>query len=158
RSARSGAWRFLSRERRARAGRGHFASLNRDQTVVHFVWIFEQTALRRARGARAVAVVCSAMTRAHEEPGLRKPTNATAKVRAVDGEDLESLAFDAPHPACRVHGLPVSRHNERIPERSQSGFAFRELTDWPERYPVEVAVRASARDRGQQKSADRHGE
>ncbi len=84
----------FQRHRGRRARRGQFAGLNRDQAVFNFVWIFEKPALRRAGGARAVAVVCAAVAWAHEEPGLRKPANRTSEVRAVHGEDLELIASD----------------------------------------------------------------
>src|ERR1700739_3749548 len=80
--ARSGALPFLSgfdlNKTRPRSRRRHFAGLNRNQPVLHFVRIFEQTALRRTRRARAVAVICTTMARAHEEAGLRKPAKWTA--------------------------------------------------------------------------------
>jgi hypothetical protein len=94
------------------------------------------------------------MTRAHKKTGLREPADRTAQVRAVDGEHLELIAFDVPDPARSIHGLAVSRHNKRISEFSQPGFAFRELTDWAQRDPVEITVRTPACNRGKQESSD----
>ena len=67
--------------------------------VLDLVVVLEEAARRRAGGARAVRVVGAAVAGAHEEPRLREPAHRAAEVRAVDGEDLELLAGDAPHPA-----------------------------------------------------------
>src|SRR5271168_1932698 len=81
--------------RRAR----HFARVNGDQTVLHFGRIFKEAALRRTRSARAVAVISSAVARAHEQAGLREPAHRTPQVRTVDSKYLELVASNAPHPA-----------------------------------------------------------
>src|SRR5262249_54997208 len=105
RSGRSGAWPLPFRAGRGRPRRGQLAALNRNQPVLDLVRIFEQAALRRTRGTRAVAVICSAMARAHEQTRLGKPANRTAEVRAVHGEDLEFITLDTPDPACGIHRL-----------------------------------------------------
>src|SRR5207253_1845111 len=106
-----------------------FASLNRNHTVLHLVRILEQPAFRRARSARTVAIVRSAVAGAHEQAGLRKPTHRAAQVRAIDGKNLELFAFDAPHPARCFRSLAVGRRHVGIPESSQARLAFWELAD-----------------------------
>ena len=84
------------------------------------------------------------MARAHEEARLREPSNRAAEVRAVHRKHLELLAFDAPHPARGVRRLAVGRRHERIAERRQPRFAFRELADATERHPRGVGVLPTA--------------
>ena len=120
---------FVSEKSGACSRSGQFAGLNGDQTVLNFVRILEQPAFRWTRRARAVAVVRSAVARAHEQTGLRKPADRAAEVRAVDGKNLELLAFDAAHPARCVHGLAVGRHHVGISKCGQARLAFGEFAD-----------------------------
>ena len=50
-------------------------------------------------------------------------------MRAIDGENLELLACDAPYPTCRVCRLAVRWRHIRIPKRSETRLSFRELAD-----------------------------
>src|ERR1700690_1255084 len=77
---------------------------------------------------------------------------------AVDGEDLELLACNMPHPAGSVHGLTIGGHYVRIAKISQPRLALRKLVNATERDPREIAVRAAARNRGKQKANYRYGD
>jgi hypothetical protein len=76
---------------------------------------------------------------------------------AVDGEDLELLTCNTPHPAGSVHGLTIGGHYVRIAKSSQPRLALRKLVNATERDPREIAVRAPARNRGKQKANYRYG-
>src|SRR5260370_135590 len=115
-----------------------------------------QPAFRRARSARTVAIVRSAVARAHEQAGLRKPTHGAAQVRAIDGKNLELLSFDAPHPARCVHGLAVGRRHVGISKRGEARLTLWELADVAERHPGKVGTCAPLRNRGKKKSNDRY--
>src|SRR5262249_1226636 len=98
-----------------RAGEGgKLAAADPELALADLVLVLEEPARRRSRGARAVLVVDAAMTGAHEELGLREPAHGTAEVRAVDGEDLEALPVDAPHPACDFGGGAVPLDAKRV--------------------------------------------
>ena len=86
----------------ALAGSRHFAGLDEQFSILNFVVVLEQSALRRSGGARAVLVIGAAVAGTHEEVRLREPANRTSQVRAVDGEDLESLVVNISDPACDV--------------------------------------------------------
>ena len=61
--------------------------------IFHFVAVFESP--RRADRKRASRpIISAAMTRAHEQAGLRKPADRASEMRAIDREDLELLAVD----------------------------------------------------------------
>src|SRR6266404_6876393 len=136
---------FLSQERRSRGSRRRqFTRLNSDETVFDFVRIFEQPALRRTGGTRAVAVIRAAVARAHEQTRLRKPTDGAAQVSAIDRENLELFAGDAPDPARRVYSGAVRGSHVGISKRCQPRFAFRKFGDGSNRHPRKVGVRASA--------------
>src|SRR5258708_6962313 len=75
---------------------------------------------------------------------------------AVDGEDLELLTCNTPHPAGSVHGLTIGGHYVRIAKSRQPRLALRKLVNATERDPREIAVRAPARNRGKQKANYRH--
>src|ERR1700675_1849279 len=77
---------------------------------------------------------------------------------AVDGEDLELLTCNTPHPAGSVHGLTIGGHYVRIAKSSQPRLALRKLVNATERDPREIAVRAPARNRGKQKANYRYGQ
>jgi hypothetical protein len=49
-------------------GGGHLARLDQQIPLLHLVAVFEQAALRRSGGARAVRIVDAAVARAHEQP------------------------------------------------------------------------------------------
>src|ERR1700756_4849134 len=150
---------FLSQERRSRGSRRRqFTRLNSDETVFDFVRIFEQPALRRTGGTRAVAVIRSAVAWAHEQTGLRKPADWAAQVRAIDRENLELIAGDAPDPARRVYCLAIRRSHVGISKCRQPRLPFRKLADRSKRHPGEVGVRASASNRGQKEAHERYGQ
>src|SRR3954453_12647332 len=76
----------------------------------------------------------------------------------VNGEDLELLTCNTPHPAGGVHGLTIGGHYVRIAKSSQPRLALRKLVNATERDPREIAVRAPSRDRGKQEANYRHGQ
>src|SRR5262249_58353503 len=119
----------------AQSGSRQLAGLDGDEPVLNFVRIFEKPAFRRTGCTRAVAVISSAMTRAHEQTGLREPAHRTAQMRTVDCKNLELISFNPPHPACRVHRLAIGRHYVGIPERSQAALACRKIVKTPEGAP-----------------------
>jgi hypothetical protein len=67
------------------------------------------------------------MTWTQKQPGLRKPANRTAKVRAVDGENLESITLDVSDPARGVRGFAIGWIYMRIPESCESRLSFWKL-------------------------------
>src|SRR5216683_4858363 len=97
------------------------------------------------------------MTRAHEQTGLRKPSDWAAQMRTVNGKNLELIALNPPHPAGRVHRLAIGRHHVRIPEGGQPRLAFWKFADMTERDPRQVSTGASPRNRRQKKPYDRQG-
>src|SRR5215472_9298001 len=94
------------------------------------------------------------MTRAHEQAGLRKPAHRAAQMRTVNCKDLELIARNPPHPACRVYRLAVARHDIRIAESSQPRLAFGKFADATEGHPRKVGVAAATRYRRKQISHD----
>src|SRR4029077_606874 len=151
-----GAWRFLSNKGRACSRCGQLTGLDGDKTVLHFMGVFKKPALRGTRGPRAIAVVRAAVTWAHKQAGLRKPSNRTTEVRAVDRENLELISGDASHPAGCVYRLAVGRHRVRIPKGGQSRFAFRKFVDAAKSYPRKIGVRTAACNGRKQEAHDRH--
>src|SRR5262249_41107103 len=137
---------------------GQLAGLNCDQTVLNLIGIFEQTTLRRPRGARAIAIVRAAVAWTHEQTRLWEPADGAAEMRAVDCENLKLLAGDTPHPAGGVHGLAVGWHHVGILKCSQPGFTLRKFTDFADRHPGEVGAVAAACDRREQILDDRNCE
>src|SRR4029077_2176473 len=98
------------------------------------------------------------MTRTHKQLGLRKPSNRTTKMGAVDGENLELFTFNPSDPACRVHGLAIARHHIGISKSGQTSLSLRKFVNPTERHPRQVISCASARNGGKKKSYDRYGE
>src|SRR5215470_10882731 len=94
--------------------------------LADLVLVLEEPARRRPRGARAVLVVDAAVTGAHEELGLREPAHGAAQMRAVDGEDLEALPVDAPHPARDLGRVAVPLHAERVLVMGEPGLSHGE--------------------------------
>ena len=78
-------------------------------------------------------------------------------MRAINGENLKLLCFDAPYPTCGVCGLAVRWHHIRIAKRGEARLSFRELADGTQRYPGDVPVRASTENRRQEESNNRNG-
>src|SRR3954453_14126834 len=76
----------------------------------------------------------------------------------VNGEDLELLTCNTPHPAGGVHGLTIGGHYVRIAKSSQPRLALRKLVNATERDPREITVRAPVRNRGKQKANHRYGD
>src|SRR5260370_24218024 len=132
RSALSGACWFLSSERGARSRCGQFTRLNGDETVLHLVRILEQAALWWPRSTRSILIISPTMTRAHKQAGLLKPSNRPTEVRAVNRKNLELLAFDGPHLACRGRLLAIVGGHLGIPEGTQTRLAFWEFAHRPE--------------------------
>src|ERR1700722_16936910 len=97
------------------------------------------------------------MARTHEQTRLRKPTDRTAEVRAVDGEDLELLPCNVPHPAGSVGGCSVGGRHVWIAKRGQPRFALWKIADLPELNPRKISIVAAPRDRREEESNDRHG-
>src|SRR5215831_3909769 len=77
------------------------------------------------------------MTWTHEQSGLRKPTHGATQVRAVDGEDLEFLGRNPPHPARNIAGVAIPWAYKRIAIGRESCFAFRKLVERTQFYPGE---------------------
>ena len=137
--------------------RGHLAGVIMRLPDDDLVVVLEEAALGRAGGARSVFVVSAAVAGAQEELGLREPAHRAAKMRAVDGEDLEVVAGDVANPAGNVAGLAVPGGGHGIAEVDEAGFAFGEIA---ERAEVDPGVFAGALfQRGAEEIADdRHGE
>ena len=93
------------------------------------VGVFEEAALRRAGGARAVLVVGAAVAGTEEKLRLREPAHRASEMSAVDGEDLKSVAGDAANPAGNFAGLPIPWGGHGIAEVGQAGFALRKIAD-----------------------------
>src|SRR5262249_56270885 len=107
----------------------------------NLVAVLEKTPRRRTRGAAAIGVVCAAVTWAHEQSRLRIPPDRAAKMRAIDGEDLQFVGRDPPHPTRDVPGVAVPGAHKGGTISRQPGFAFRELRHSPWRYPRQFLLR-----------------
>jgi hypothetical protein len=79
------------------------------------------------------------MARAHEQFRLRKPVDGASHVRAIDGEDLELIVLDMPHPARKIARLAVGWSAIRIAILRQPGFSRRKSLKIPHWNPVVVA-------------------
>src|SRR5215510_8870981 len=108
---------------------GELAAADPELPLADLVLVLEEPARRRSRGARTVLVVDAAVTRTHEELGLREPPHGTAEMRAVDGEDLEALRVDAPHPARNLGGVAVPLNAERVLVLGEPGLSDGEAVD-----------------------------
>src|SRR5262249_17993373 len=110
--------------------------------------IFDKPALRWARGAPAVAVVHSAVTRTHEQTRLREPANRTPQMHAVDGKNLKLIAFRVPYPASRVRRLAIGWRHIWVPKGGQPSLPLRKFTNGTQWHPGEIGIRAPARNCG----------
>jgi hypothetical protein len=77
-------------------------------------------------------------------------------VRAIDGEDLESLSVQVSYPARNIRCLAIPRVDNGIPIHSQPGLACWELFQPAHRKPVLIAWLSPASYRGEQVPQDRH--
>ena len=118
------------------AGGWQLSGVNREHSVFDFVRIFEEPALRRSRRARAIAVVCAAVTRTHEQAGLREPADGAAEMCAVDGKHLKLIARDAAHPARCVYSLSIGWHDQGIAKSSHPRLSLRKVADISEAAPT----------------------
>src|SRR5215467_8060892 len=152
----SGAWRRPSVESGTASRCGQLTGLNNDLAFLNLPRIFNKPALRRSRCARAVAVVDAAVTRTHEQTGLREPANRASQMHAVDGKHLKFIGSDIPHPTSRVRCLAIGWRYIWIPKGGEPCLAFRKLADSTQWHPGEIGVPAAARNRGEKKSHDGH--
>ena len=98
--------------------------------VMHAPSTAEEAARRRPRGAVAVGVVRAAMTRTHEQAGLREPRHRAAQVGAIDGEHQKLRCVLLVHTKIadvdpRQSGHPVPRLAEWVVKRRQPRFVDR---------------------------------
>src|SRR5499433_3230771 len=105
---------------------GKLAATDPELALADLVLVLEEPARRRSRGARAVLVVDAAVTGTHEELGLREPPHGATQMCAIDGEDLEALRVDAPHPARDLGGVAVPLDAERVLVLGEPGLSHRE--------------------------------
>src|SRR5262249_35875339 len=103
--------------------------------VLDLVLVLIERPRRRSGGVGAVGVEHAAVTRAHEDTGALEPAHRTSEVRAVDREDLELVARDAPHPARDVRSVAIPGAGERIAVGGQPGLVLREVRQGSERDP-----------------------
>ena len=133
------------------------AGVDHELAVDDGVLILEQTALRRAGCARAIFVVGAAVAGAHEEVRLWEPAHRTAKVRAVDGEDLKLIALHMANPARDVGGHAVVRSDDGIAVVDETRLTFGEVADGAKRYPrLELLI--ALKSRAEQVAKNRDGE
>src|SRR5260370_21646821 len=90
----------------------HLAGFNQEHSARNPVFVLKQSSLRRTGRAGAVLVVRTAMAWAHEQPRLRKPTNGTSEVRAINRKHLEGFPIDISNPACEVCSRSVGRGDD----------------------------------------------
>src|SRR5262249_8225928 len=107
--------------------RGELSAQHHQLPVLDLVLVLVERARRRSGGVVAVCVEHAAVTRAHEETGALEPAHGTSEVRAVDREDLELVARDAPHPARDVRGVTVPRAGEWIAVAGEPGLVLGEV-------------------------------
>src|SRR5215831_15495591 len=79
-------------------------------------------------------------------------------MRAVDRKDLELVARDATHPACRVYGLAIGGHRIRILKSSKTRLSLRELANLAKRHPGAIGSVPSAADRREKVLHNRYGQ
>src|SRR5262249_26480802 len=91
--------------------------------IADLVLVFEQSARRRARGARAVLVVRAAVAGAHEQARLLEPAHRASEMRAIHREDLIPVTVDVAHPARDLRRRAVPRDADRILVRGQTRLA-----------------------------------
>src|SRR5262249_22566585 len=146
---RSGAWRCPSVESGIPPRCRQLTGMNTGLAVFNFPRIFDKPALRRARGARTIAVVHSAVARTHEQTRLREPANGTSQVHAVDRKNLKLIASDVPHPASRVRRLAISRRHIWVPKGREPRLAFGKIANGSQWHPGEIGIRAPPRNCGE---------
>src|SRR5262249_44347389 len=115
--------------------RGELPAQHQQLPVLDLVLVLIERTRRRSGGVVAVRVEHAAVTRAHEQTGALEPAHRTPEVRAVDREDLELVARDAPHPARDVRGVAVPGAGERIAVGRQPGLVLGEIGHRTERDP-----------------------
>src|SRR5215831_21262830 len=155
-SLRSGAWRCPSLKSGTPSRCGQLTGLNNDLAFLNLPRIFDEPALRRARGARTVAVVHSAVARTHKQTRLREPANRTSQMHAVDGKNLKLTAFAVPHPASRVRRLAISWRHIWIPKGGKPRLAFGKIANGFQWHLGEIGISSPARNRREKKSYDGH--
>src|SRR5438309_10534036 len=80
--SRSGARRLLRGDGSDAPGRGDLTRPDEEISRFDLVGIFEQAAVRRPGGARAVRIVGVTVTRAHAQVRLREPTDGAPQARS----------------------------------------------------------------------------
>ena len=98
------------------------------------------------------------MTWAHKQARLWEPANRTSEVRAVDREDLEVLPVHIANPARDIRSISIGGIHDGIAISGEASLAGRELFEVAEWNPRLVAALASARNRREKITNDRHGE
>ena len=77
---------------------------------------------------------------------MREPAHRTAKVRAVDGEDLKLVALHMANPARDVGGHAVVRSDDGIAVVDETRLTFGEVADGAKRYPrLELLIALKSR-------------
>src|SRR2546426_24624 len=117
------------------------------------VLVLEESPGRRSGSARAVLVVRTAVTGAHEQPRLREPSHRAAEVRAVDREYLELVAADTTHPARDLRRRPIPGHTERVVVRRQARLPLGEGRD---RAELDPCLPGASADRSEDVADDRN--
>src|SRR5262249_10834975 len=119
--------------------RRQLACQDHEPAVLDLIGIAEQPPRGRAGGESTVSVVSAAVTRAHEELGLREPADRAAQMRAIDREHLEILTLQVPHPTGNVGGLAVPRAHERVMKGGQPRLPLGKLAERSQRNPATVS-------------------
>src|SRR5580700_2166127 len=137
---------------------GNFASFNEKLSVLDLVVVLKQAPLRRAGSPGAVLVINAAVTGAHEQAGLRKPSNRTSQMRAINRKYLELLPVHVSYPARDICRVSIPGIDYGIPVNGKPGLARRKLSQLAERKPRIVMAFSRASHRRHKEAHDRHGE
>ena len=136
----------------------HFTAFDKELPILDLVAVRKQSARWGPGGMRTVGIVDPSVARAHEEVGLWEPANRTPEVRAIDGEDLETLSVQVSYPARNICCLAIPRVGDGIPIHSKPGLPCWKLFQPAHRKPVLIAWLSPASYWGNQVPQDRHGQ
>ena len=75
------------------------------------------------------------MTGTHKRCRFLEPTDWTSQMRAVNGEHLKLLSFDAPHPTGNLSRWTIPGMGVWITVLCEAGLVLRKLSTWPEGNP-----------------------
>src|SRR5882672_11502878 len=98
------------------------------------------------------------MTGAHEQAGLRKPSNRTSEVRAIDSEDLKILPIQVSNPAGDIRGITIPGIDHGIAVCGQASLAGGKLIHLAQGKPRFITELSGMTHRGQYVTHDGHGQ